>query len=421
MTARFTALLLLAVSTAIASGVTPSPAEPAGGEDVVISPSESPKIRALAEALSEARPRNRDKVVTGFMTANRTRFPLIEGSLVTFVYRGKAEIGAFVPSDLNRWDTRADRMTRLADTDFHYRTLELPLDARIDYKLYVDNVWMLDPLNPITVRGGFGDNSAFAMPAYIEPEEILEQKSIAHGTLETHEFKSVALANTRRVQVYLPAGYSPKMVAGSEIAPGTPAAYAGTHRAIFVQDGGEYITLGSMITVLDNLIAAGAIPPVVAIFVDPVDRNSEYWLNSGYERMVVDELVPFIRERYDVARDPAKTAIMGASLGGEISVMMGLGHPEVFGKVASQSGVVGLGDDRLILAVAGGPKLAVDFYLDCGRFGEPLEENRRMREALAAKGYLFKYQEFNEGHSWGNWRAHLDDLLTFFWGSNAAR
>ena len=30
-------------------------------------------------------------------------------------------------------------------------------------------------------------------------------------------------------------------------------------------------------------------------------------------------------------------------------------------------------------------------------------------------------QEFNEGHSWGNWRAHVDDMLVFFWGRRGER
>jgi enterochelin esterase family protein len=383
----------------------------------------------LAEAVAEASPRSRDKVIAGFMATNRHKFPLVEGNLVTFAYRGKVALGASVPSDLNRWDTKADPLGRLDETDFYYRTLELPADARIDYKLYVDNAWMLDPLNSATVRGGFGDNSAFAMPAYQEPWEIAETKSIEHGTLETHEFQSPALSNTRKVQVYLPAGYSPRGIGGSEIAPcgqtaegvNTFARFLGSYRSIFVQDGGEYITLGSMARVLDNLIARGAIPPVVAVFIDPVDRNSEYWLNFNYERMVVDELLPFIRDRYDVGRDPAKTAIMGASLGGEISVMIALDHPEVFGKCGSQSGVVGLDQGGLVRAVAVGPKRDVALYLDCGRFGDATDENRRMREALVERGYVFKYQEFNEGHSWGNWRAHLDDMLIFFWGADAAK
>jgi enterochelin esterase family protein len=385
-------------------------AQPTGGRDSVTGNAVSPKIKALAEAVAKASPKNRNRIISGFMGRNRYEFPLVEDSLVTFVYRGKVLGKVCVPSDLNRWDTNGDELERLDGTDFYCRTLALPMDARIDYKLYVDNAWMLDPLNSKTVRGGFGDNSAFAMPAYEEPLEIAEAKSIEHGAIETHEFVSKVLPTTRRIQVYVPVGYTPMGVSGSAI---------GNCRAIFVQDGGEYITLGSMVNVLDDLIARGEIPPVVAVFIDPVERNSEYRLNPGYERMITDELLPFIRDRYDVARDPAKTAIMGASLGGEISVMIALDHPEIFGKCGSQSGVVGLDDGRLVRAVKAEPRKAVDFYLDCGRFGDAIDENRLMREALLEEGYALKYQELNEGHSWGNWRAHLDDMLVSFWGSDA--
>jgi len=414
MKAGRAALIALAVwGVALAAA---SFAGPGGQGGAMASQATSPKIEALTDAVRDARPKKLDEIISNFMARNRGAFPLIEDSLVTYVYRGKVALRVCVPSDLNRWDTNADKMERLGSADFYYRTLVLPMDARIDYKLHVDNVWTLDPLNSTTVRGGFGDNSAFAMPAYQEPWEIAANTAIEHGTLEAHDFASEVLGNGRRIQVYLPAGYRPRGVPG-----GVAGSFAGSYRVIFVQDGGEYITLGSMVNVLDNLIAHGAIPAVVGIFVDPVERNSEYWLNPAYGQMVVDELVPFIRDRYDVGRDPAKTAIMGASLGGEIAVMIALDHPEVFGKCGSQSGVVGLDEGHLIKAVSAGPRQAVDFYLDCGRFGDATDENRRMQEALAGQGYLFKYQEFNEGHSWGNWRAHIDDMLVFFWGTDAAR
>jgi enterochelin esterase family protein len=42
-----------------------------------------------------------------------------------------------------------------------------------------------------------------------------------------------------------------------------------------------------------------------------------------------------------------------------------------------------------------------------------------MKHALEEKGYDVAYSEFNQGHSWGNWRAHIDDMLVFFWGKGA--
>ena len=42
---------------------------------------------------------------------------------------------------------------------------------------------------------------------------------------------------------------------------------------------------------------------------------------------------------------------------------------------------------------------------------------RKMKEILLDKGYRIKYIEVPEGHSWGNWRALLDDILEYFFGT----
>jgi enterochelin esterase-like enzyme len=382
----------------------------------------SPMIEKLAELVGKAKPVETDAVISGFIEEHRRDFPLIEGDLVTFVYKGKVAVRATVPSDLNRWDTKADEMKRLGDTDLYYLTLKLPRDARIDYKFYVDGMWMMDPLNDKIVTGGFGPNSAFAMPDYVAPPEIEYVDSLPHGTVESHDFNSAIIAGARKVQVYLPSGYRP--LTAQEVTPTggggqeqSKPRFAGTYPVIFVQDGGEYITLGSMVNVLDYVIANGLVPPVVAVFISPLDRNYEYFLNKDYERMVVEEILPFVREKYDVSLKPAENAIMGASLGGVISVMIALDHPEIFGKCGSQSGAFGISENRLIKDVSAEPKRAVDFYLDCGTFGDLTDENRLMKQALGEKGYKVMYQEFNEGHSWGNWRAHIDDMLIFFWGN----
>ncbi len=362
----------------------------------------SPSIEALKAKLSSAPSAEREKIIKAFIKENEGRFPLIEDSLVTFVYYGKVGLRVTVPSDLNKWDVKADVMERIEGTDFYYLTLKLPLDARIDYKFYVDNMWMLDPLNSKTVLGGFGPNSAFSMPKYIPPKEIEYIDSIPHGRIEEHDFESQVMKNKRKVRIYLPPGYDPHS--------------SKKYPVVFVQDGGEYIKLASMVNVLDNIIFEAKIPPVIAVFIDPVDRNYEYYANNDYEKMLVEEIVPFVRAGYAVSDAPEWSAVMGVSLGGTISLMVAIDHPGVFGNCGSQSGAFGIDNDRLFSLVESQPHKPVKFYLDCGRFGDLTDDNRRMRALLLERGYEVKYQEFNEGHSWGNWRAHIDDILIFFWG-----
>ena len=44
------------------------------------------------------------------------------------------------------------------------------------------------------------------------------------------------------------------------------------------------------------------------------------------------------------------------------------------------------------------------------------ESARKMKKIFDEKGYPLKYFEVNEGHSWGNWRGLLDDMLIYFFG-----
>ena len=43
-----------------------------------------------------------------------------------------------------------------------------------------------------------------------------------------------------------------------------------------------------------------------------------------------------------------------------------------------------------------------------------------MAAILSEKGYKFTTLVMNEGHSWGFWRALLDDVLIYFWGTDSS-
>lgn len=58
---------------------------------------------------------------------------------------------------------------------------------------------------------------------------------------------------------------------------------------------------------------------------------------DAYGRMLVEELKPFIDSEYRTLTDAANTGLGGASLGGLVSLHLGLRHPMVFGKLAVMS------------------------------------------------------------------------------------
>jgi len=136
-------------------------------------------------------------------------------------------------------------------------------------------------------------------------------------------------------------------------------------------------------------------------------------LKEKFTAFVVDELVPYIDSRYRIKPDPASRAMLGASNSGNIALWIGLHHPEVFGNIAAQSSNV---ETSISTAFETGPKLDLKFYLDLGTYDIPvlIPLVRNLREILDGRGYELQYHEFHEGHSWGNWRAHVDDALKMF-------
>ena len=346
-------------------------------------------------------------IVDSFMNAADS-FPHIEGDTLThFIYRGSPS-SATVPGDANGWDPAMFPMTRISATDFWYYSHEFEPDARLDYKFVLNgSSWILDPLNPYTCIGGFGPNSELRMPQYIMPPEIVEYPEIPHGTLHDTLFYSTNLNNSRTVRVYTPSGYEES----SEHYP-----------VILVHDGLEYITLAKMDNVLDYLIAHQYIQPIIAVFVPPVNRTQEYAGNlmDEFTAFIVEELFPWVDARYRTLTDAPHRATLGASNGGNISLWLGVNHPEVFGNIAAQSSnVISAISNRL----QEDPQLALQFYLDLGTYDIsvliPLLLN--LVQILGQRDYEYQYIEFHEGHSWGNWRAHIDNaLIMFFPGDSAA-
>jgi enterochelin esterase-like enzyme len=133
---------------------------------------------------------------------------------------------------------------------------------------------------------------------------------------------------TRKVAVYVPRDYKP----GSE-AP-----------FIVGADGPDRLLFES----LDALIAAGKLPPTVAISIgngggdaQGSERGLEYDTMSGrYAEFVETEVLPRVEAEANVklTHDPDGRAATGGSSGGAVSLIMAWYHPELYHRVLAYSG-----------------------------------------------------------------------------------
>lgn len=334
------------------------------------------------------------------MLSTISGYPYTESdSSVWFFYQGNLT-EASVAGDMNAWSDTQSPMQRLSTTNLWYHGRRFAPDARIDYKLVTDGNWILDPRNPYTVSGGFGPNSELRMPGYAPPDEILHHEGVARGTLIDTTFTSSALNNRRTVQIYLPAGYGN----GNDSYP-----------VVLFHDGPDYLSLGSAANILDNMISEQRIPACIGVFVPAVSRTPEYAGSQidDFTDFIVNVVMKAIDASYRTRRDPAARAMIGSSNGGNIALYIAMKHPEAFGCAGAQSSnIIKSISDSFV----SGPKFPLRLYLDLGRYDIavliPLVH--AFVSVLQSQGYDFLFQEFNEGHSWGNWRAHIDDALEFF-------
>ena len=357
-------------------------------------------FNAFLARVDSAPEQRRQYIVDSFLTVV-PGYPFIENdSTVHYLYTGEVEDVA-VAGDGNNWHDANAPLQRLASTTLWYRSERYERDARLDYKFVVDKNWILDPRNPYTVSSGYGPNSELRMPGYISPSEIIPRNNIPQGRVVDTVFYSTGLQNSRDAHIYLPAEYEQS---------------TSEYPLVLFHDGPDYLTLGHAATVLDNLIYDGRIPPCVALFLPAVDRNTEYAGNemSTFTDFVVKTVIPAVERSYRTIRDPRARAVFGASNGGNIALFMAGTHPDVFGCAAAQSSNI-TSEVSGAFTNAASPSLH-RLYLDLGTYDVPilLPLVRAFVSVLEQQGHDLLYHEFNEGHSWGSWRAHIDDALSFF-------
>jgi enterochelin esterase family protein len=340
-------------------------------------------------------------------------FPLVFGQTAVFFWRGAGKSVEW-RGDLVGWEpSRAAQGRRIGSTDVWTWRHELLPRSRADYKIVVNGgTWLLDPANPHQQVGGYGPNSEIRMPGWSAPENATRKAGVPRGTLGGDvAISSEKLGYAVNVRVYTPAGFDP--------------AAAKRLPVLYVTDGSDYLNddMGGAVVTLDNLIAGATIPPVLAVFIDPwdrvanVNRRERELIPSpaacAFCDFIAGELVPMIDARYPTLASPEHRAILGTSLGGLHATFMALRYPKTFALAGVQSPALGVAPwvlDELEKSTVR-PARA---FIDVGLYEEwCLPGARRLRDTLERRRTRVMHLEVPDGHSWGHWRATLDDAIAF--------
>jgi enterochelin esterase-like enzyme/outer membrane protein assembly factor BamB len=339
--------------------------------------------------------------------AGQPSFPIIEETgVVHFVYRGEAQDVGIVGDMIGY--RREDPMTRVDGTDLFYYSTLLEPNAAVTYGFipdYGDPV--ADPLNSRAGEGLFGEVSWFAMPAWQAPDFLSEAAASRQGRMESVEWESTVgeEPKQRTAQVYLPAGYD--------------AQAERRYPTLYVHNGQDALDSGSMKNALDQLIG-NSIEPLIAVFVIADEENPRRDLGrmEPYSKMLVEELVPRIDEKYRTIDASVARATAGAGRGANVALYSAMNHPGVFGRAGAQSPTMSAEDIPETLGDAVEQPLVM--YIDWGTYHlrSPHEawdlarESRKLWAALRERGYRPAGGEVPEGYGWACWSGHTDELLT---------
>jgi len=252
-----------------------------------------------------------------------------------------------------------------------------------------------------------------------------------HPRLRLHRgFRSNYLPDKRDLIVYLPPGYDQQ--------PGRtyPVLYLHDGQNLF--DGRTSFIPGRTWQVrehADAAIDAREVEPllIVGIYNTGDQRLAEYtherdWQMGGgkadeYGLLLTRELMPWIATQYRVRGGRESTGMGGSSLGGLVTLFLGLRHPEIFGKLAALSpsvwwnhkSILGYLNERAP-QVWERPKLWLDVGDREGR--RTLQDAEHLNRRLKANGWrpgeTLHFEKVHGGtHDEGSWARRVRPMLKF--------
>jgi enterochelin esterase-like enzyme len=150
----------------------------------------------------------------------------------------------------------------------------------------------------------------------------------AQGTISSKSFRSATLGEDIAYNVYLPSGYADS---------------TSRYPVLYLLHGrGDSMSAWTRVqSELDSLIAAGDIPPLIAVMPDaPWSSRASYYVDSEYtgadpgrkvETAFIRDLIPHVDATYRTLTTRNGRGIGGYSMGGYGALRYSLAYPELFG------------------------------------------------------------------------------------------
>ena len=270
-----------------------------------------------------------------------------------------------------------------------------------------------DPSNPpFNLVGGVNIGSVEPTSQVYVPQDVafgtrdlsVEAPNPIHGALVDLTYpdpESTSPAGQHYVAVYTPPGYD------ANRAPAYPTLY--------ISHGGggneaDWYTQGVANRILDNLIAAGKMQPVVMV---ATNFNGLPGGIAGYQSDLLNRVIPFIESKYNVSHKASDRAFAGLSAGAQRANQLIFNATTSFGAYASwsigASGAPPAGDPRYANPDL---KKLLGLVIGGGRFDSLTMNTKGTLEGyLTSNAVPFVDDTIDGGHEWFTWRILLNHYM----------
>jgi enterochelin esterase-like enzyme len=298
--------------------------------------------------------------------------------------------------------------TRPLDEGFHY------------YALKIDGAEVPDP-NSHYFYGSSRWGSAIEIPA--KDRDFYALKNVPHGQLREIYYFSKSSDKTRHIYVYTPPDYD------KDASKRYPVLY-------LQHGGGENETgwgrQGHTGLIMDNLLAEGKSKPFIIVMENggvggprptnaaPAGAGGRGAFNfSAFEKVVIDDLIPYIDANFRTLADQPHRAMAGLSMGGMQTRSIAPAHLDKFSHIGVFSGgsiaVTNISDMpkfkeqvKLVFISYGSGELGTNRVAGRGGMGgDPKESTAALR--TAGVNAVF-YESPNTAHEWLSWRRSLHEF-----------
>ncbi len=380
----------------------------------------SPTINSLLNSDNETL---QTEIENLWLNAKKSGLPLIENDTldsdykyITFLYKAKnshTEISFEVKGIYSDYRMGDMTLRKLGNTGFHYRCYKVPVDICFSYRFIIKDTANgkeykeIDKFNPDRIPTDEIHRYTFSVLDLKkeEPNLNIKKHNNTGSRIDTLKYTDKVVYKERNIYVYLPPGYDKNRTEAYPV--------------IYLFDAFMYLHRIEVPNIFDNLIAENKTKPMIAVFFGTFrsTRGVILPLNTDFKKEFTTEFLPLIREKFNVSTKPDENIIGGMSYGGLAASYIAFYHPDIFGKVLSQSGsfwrdkeledIKGewIRSDWLINKFITEEKKDIKLLLDWGlQENQVLGSNRRMVRVLEDKKYEYKYVEFNGWHDWSNSR-----------------